>query len=298
MINLHCVLAMMFVWLCFLSQANARSKELIFIRHGESHMNAVYHSNPINILYRLTRDRDFLKDANLNTNGIKQALNLHESLMNHYANGQSKLHAVAKKILYPDNSVMFLSSNLRRAANTGLIVRYSFSDPLEFYKPLHIVSALQERYLSRVFVDTIPLTERGSHLDRLFEEGMPEAMKVFEPIQEDLFTTHWNNCGSGMQANPSECGGQYYGDSRKTQVKVKDVLDLAFFDGSQYGVNISDQDTIVIFGHSLWLQQMLEFLNADTEFRHPWKLIPNCGLFHMQIENHGTEYFLKSSQLY
>ena len=298
MLSLSRVFFMLMAGLYLAAHSYAQTKEFIFVRHGESYMNAVYHSNPVNIIYRLSRDREFLKDANLNATGINQALQLHESLVNHAKNEQATLYNIANKILYPNDSVLFLSSNLRRAANTGLIVRYGFSNPLENFKPFHIVSALQERFLSSVFVDTIPHTASGSHLERLFQEGVPESLKVFEPIQEELFTTHWNNCGSGIQDNPDACGGHYNGDSRNTKIKVKDVLDLAFFDGSQFGVNIAERNTIVIFGHSLWLQQMLEFLEANTEYRQPWKLIPNCGIFHMQIENNGSEYFLKSSNLY
>ena len=51
------------LWIFVSPSLMARTKELIFIRHGESHMNAVYHSNPLNIIYRLSRDREFLKDA-------------------------------------------------------------------------------------------------------------------------------------------------------------------------------------------------------------------------------------------
>ena len=298
MITRHSVLAMCFLWLIAAHHLRAQTKELIFIRHGESYMNEVYHSNPVNIIYRLTRDRAFLKDANINSNGIDQALRLHEALKEQANNEHSQLYSIANNILNPEESVMFLSSNLRRAANTGLIVRYGFVQPSQLSHPLHIVSALQERFLSRVFVDTIPHTKSGSHLERLFQDGVPEGLKVFEPIQEDLFSTYWNYCGSGIHDNPELCAGNYYGDARNMDVKVRDVLDLIFFEGSQNGIDLSKRKTIVIFGHSLWLQQMLEFLDADSEYRQPWRLIPNCGVFHMKIENQGTQYFLKHSKLY
>lgn len=298
MLSLRVTLAIAGLYLCFLSSLQGQTKEIIFIRHGESHMNAVYHSNPWNIIYRLSADREFLRDSNLNENGVEQALNLHDALISHARDAHSDLYSIANKILYPNDSVLFLTSNLRRAANTGLLVRYGLSVPGSLSNPLHIVSALQERFISPVFVDGIPWTAAGQHLDRLFEQGIPDDLKDFEPIQSDLFTTHWNLCGSGIQPYPQACGGNHYGDIRPIKERVKSVLDLIFSQSNQFGVDLSLQNTVVIFGHSLWLQQLLDILTADNDYRNIWNLVPNCSLFKLEIENQGRQYVLRNSKLY
>lgn len=116
-------------------------KTVIFIRHGESDWNEIFNKNKLLLLPRLiwgiVREVLYLPtshsvfiDSPLSKEGIGQAIGLRSMLRKHKASGGGKNQRLDKLVATMNSepegmSSLLVSSNLRRAINTGCIAMWT-----------------------------------------------------------------------------------------------------------------------------------------------------------------------------
>lgn len=220
--------------------AAPQSKNIIFIRHGESEWNSIFNMGVKKIPSRLvkgwvretamltTRDSIFY-DANLNKEGVDQILELNKFLTNP-ANSNDE-HV---KVLNGEGeSSVLVSSNLRRAIATAVI---GLKHRLQRSEKLHILSNLQEITFN---VDGMGLAEPNTspELNSLYKHFWPgfDAKNVFD-VSENMGTKPLSSNG------------------------LKRMMEF-----NEWVFSRSESTIIVAGGHSLYFQYFFRtFLPATT----------------------------------
>eukprot|EP00667_Euglena_gracilis_P016858 EG_transcript_17694 len=228
------------------------TRRIVFVRHGESQWNEVFNKGfGPSFIVRLVKaiiaellllpyaDDSVFFDSGLNTDGVKQASGLYQTLEKGYKGSD---HEAEFKVLRGDaGKSILVSSNLRRCVATGAI---AFWGRLWRHKEkIHVLSCLQE--ISRN-VDTLALTP---------PKGVPTIAMPADvngkggPLDAQYLDGRHNEGNKPLFSN----GGK----------RMAEFAEWAF---------TREEGTIIVSGHSLWFRS---FFNAylPKSFDHECKKV-------------------------
>lgn len=251
------------------------SKIIIFIRHGESDWNYIFNKNKLLLLPRLviglirealmfpSRNSLFI-DSPLSSEGVAQSKQL-QGFLEKYERGAGTPDDIheAMMALRGDEGAppsVLVSSNLRRAVNTGCIALWPRLQRAK--ERIRILSSLQE--MSRN-VDTTSLAGKG----RLTETSLIE-----------------NTLGSEFKASEfldaSETAGNK-GFKRKAVKSMEEFCDWCF--------KQPEPVIIVSAGHSLYFKNFFRtFLPKKIDHHAKDKKMVNCGVVAFNLQKGVLEY--------
>lgn len=290
-----CGLIIIFCNLLPVSRVFGQTKDILFIRHGQSSFNQMMEQKRgLQKLKGLTVSRHRIKDANLTQTGIVEALQLRQTLLEHLNGADEKLRFIAESVLEPNDSVLLLTSNLRRAVNTGLLVLYGddrektgVTDNQSKIYPLYISSILQEWGVPYAIPDVRPYSKDFFKHDQLIDHSVKSSLGSFKGRLEQVLQIFPGD----MQISPNGYLRKGTGNTRALNKKYKDFLEnIVFSEHKDQRINLENKQTIVVFGHGRWLKGFVNYLKAATD---PKMIIaPNASLTHMKIKKQAKGYSL------
>ena len=243
-----------------LIKSKSRKKTIIFIRHGESDWNEIFNKSKIKLLPRLIRglfreamyfvtDNSVFIDSPLSQEGVSQAMRLREFLFN-YSNKQTEMDELVAALQgrgkWKQDSLL-VSSNLRRAINTGCIALWPRLH--KNMEKIKIQSSLQE--MSRN-VDTNALAGAAA---------LPEMSLMKDIIGKEF--------RPGMYLDPSESEGNK-GLCSTGYPRMKQFC--------QWAMDQKESVIIVSAGHSLWFKNFFKiFLRKSSNHHSKTLKMKNCA---------------------
>ncbi|MFK7825713.1 MAG: hypothetical protein AB8G05_16290 [Oligoflexales bacterium] len=284
---------LLFLFFSFASAlfGQTKSKDILFIRHGQSTYNQMMEQkHKLQKLKKIAFSRKKIKDANLTQNGIVEALKLRSCLLESLGSEDVNLKFIAKALLEPRADVMVLSSNLRRAVNTGLLVLYGDDRDKEIplkrkqpIYPIYVSSLLQEWGVPQAVPDVMP------HSKNFFKHGQ----LISSAVQSSLgsFT---GNLEKYLKIFPKDREISTEGQLRRGKGNTKRLKDkyngflqnIVFADSQEVNLDLSKKQVIVVFGHGRWLKGFVNFFSDSGEAK--MGIAPNASLTHMKLEKHDN----------
>ena len=238
------------------TKQNRRSKTIVFIRHGESDWNEIFNKSKVLLLPRLIRglfreamlfmsDHSVFIDSPLSKEGVQQAEAL-QKFITGYRNQGNALDSIVSELKTKQDSVL-VSSNLRRAINTGCIAMWPRMKGT--YEKITLLSSLQE--MSRN-VDTNALAGPNA---------FPEMSLI-----EDLLGKKFR---PGMFLETSSS----YGNKGLCSTAYPRMMQFCNWCMAR------DESTIIVSaGHSLWFKNFFKvFLPKKSNHHSKTKKMLNCA---------------------
>eukprot|EP00943_MAST-04B_sp_MAST-4B-sp1_P009346 g9346.t1 len=231
-------------------------KTIVFIRHGESDWNEIFNKSKVLLLPRLIRglfreamlfmsDHSVFIDSPLSKEGVQQAEALQKFITGYKKQGNA-LDSIVAELKERKDSVL-VSSNLRRAINTGCIAMWPRMKGT--YEKIILLSSLQE--MSRN-VDTNALAGPNSFPEMSLIENL--LGKKFRP-------------GMFLETSSS------YGNKGLCSTAYPRMMQFC-----EWCMTRDESTIIVSAGHSLWFKNFFKvFLPKKSEHHAKTKKIHNCG---------------------
>ena len=233
-----------------------RYKTIVFIRHGESDWNEIFNKSKLLLLPRLIRglfreamlfmsDHSVFIDSPLSKEGVKQAEALQKFIVGYKKQGNA-LDPIVAELKEKKDSVL-VSSNLRRAINTGCIAMWPRMKGT--YEKITLLSSLQE--MSRN-VDTNALAGPNAFPEMSLIENL--LGKKFRPgIFLETSSSHGNKglCSTAYPRMMEFC---------------------------RWSMSRDESTIIVSAGHSLWFKNFFKvFLPKSSTHHAKTKKMLNCA---------------------
>ena len=281
---------------------HAESKDILFIRHGQSSHNLMMaKKRKLQKLKSVIFSRKKIKDANLTQNGILEALRLRSYLSESLSSEDPKLKFVAETMLDPRDDVLVLSSNLRRAVNTGLLVLYgddrdkdlSLKSQQPIY-PIYVSSLLQEWGVPKAIPDVKPYSKSFFQKGQLINESLQSSLGSFAGQLQNFLKIFPND----RDISPEGHLRRGEGNTKPLKEKYVDFLDnIVFGTQSNEALQLTKKQTFIVFGHGRWLKGFVNFIK--TEYQPKLGIVPNGSLTHLRVKKQGDgSYRLVSQEFY
>ncbi len=230
--------------------AQARSKEIVFIRHAESEFNTYKFKKILYAIDSAFNLGQVKNDADLSELGVEQASALHDN-------------AFLQGVIAEKHTVV-LSSNLKRAINTAIFAVHGYGINPERPK-IHILQALQEngvRLLGMEFIIPDSVTSLPPGDLPSLREGIPGY---------DLLYPHYQILEHILRTYNTTEATSFVG-------KLFDLFKFLFDNSDQ---EIMNSNKVVIFGHSNWLKEFIGLV-APTH-KYAKEKLSNCGILSFTV---------------